>query len=29
MNVVLDRLRRGGLVAALEGMRQDREAAGL
>ena len=29
MNVVLDRLRRGGLGAALEGMRQDREAAGL
>ena len=29
MNVVLDRLRRGGLVAALDGMRQDRESAGL
>ncbi|KZF19594.1 hypothetical protein L228DRAFT_36837 [Xylona heveae TC161] len=27
MNVVLDRLRQGGLVAVLEGMRRDREAA--
>ncbi|THC98376.1 hypothetical protein EYZ11_002157 [Aspergillus tanneri] len=27
MNVVLERLRRGGIVAVLEGMRQDREAA--
>jgi hypothetical protein len=29
MKVVLERLREGGLVAVLEGMRQDREAAGM
>ena len=27
MNVVLERLRKGGIVGVLEGMRKDREAA--